>query len=61
MEPDAITSAAGGCCEARNHSHAATNDTTTETSCNASRMSHPLYDGRTTAPCGGWRSRGFAY
>ena len=61
MEPSMVMFGGGGGDEARNHNHAAINDTTTESTCNTSRMSHPLYDGRTTALCGGWRSRGFAY
>ena len=61
MEPSMVMFGGGGGDEARSHNHAATNDTATEISCNASRMSHPLYDGKRTRPHGGWRSGGLAY
>ena len=43
----------GGGDEARNHNHAATNDTAAESTCNASRMSHPFLYDRTTTPTRG--------
>jgi len=50
----------GGWREARHHNHAASKATATESTCNASRMSHPLYDKDNRAR-GGWRSTGLAY
>ena len=49
MEPSMVMFGGGGGDEARNHNHAATNDTAAESTCNASRI-EPPQSGRTTVP-----------